>query len=95
MTVAELIRELERIENQNLEVVCIREGDFEYDRVEGIDESREYFGLQEENGFVMSMRDCVRILGQAETPIFLFGGSLMGASEPFDCEEPGLRTFSA
>lgn len=65
MTVGELIVELEKIENKNLEVVieeCYDWGSVRTSPVETILETKEYFGKAEKGSYVAKTRPCVELL---------------------------------
>lgn len=65
MTVAELIRALEKINDKSLEVVADIGLDF-CDRpttelITGVEETREYYGTVENGGWCARTRECVKI----------------------------------
>lgn len=60
MTVKELIAELEKIENKDLDVVFHGE-DYNIEVVEDVFESTQYYGKAEEIGWLACTRKCILI----------------------------------
>ena len=61
MTVKELIAELEKIENKDLDVV-INSDDYGYVLAEEVTENEVYYGKADEFGWTVCTRKCVTII---------------------------------
>lgn len=62
MTVRELIQELEKIENKDLDVVMLEGGDYNTTDTYEIQEVEDYYyGKQEKDGYIYSSRRCIFI----------------------------------
>ena len=61
MTVKELITELEKVENKDLDVVVIGNDDYVCELAEEVTESEAYYGKADEFGWCACTRKCVVI----------------------------------